>query len=181
MNVFYLSRDAVECAQWHNDKHVVKMMIEYAQLLSTAHRVLDGTEYTDLSANGRKIKRYRLAENDDIIYKASHINHPSAVWARQSDSNYNWLYFMWASLSAEYTYRYGKIHACWEKLGALLATVPTNIQTADFTPPPPAMKQYPQCIVENDSIQSYRNYYREAKAHFCKWTSRPTPHWFAIA
>ena len=56
MNIFYLDPDPKVCAEMHNNKHTVKMIIEYAQLMSTAHRVLDGTEYYDKTANGRKIK-----------------------------------------------------------------------------------------------------------------------------
>ena len=67
----------------HVDKHVVKMIVEYAQLLSTAHRVLDGNESIELSKNGRKIKRYRFDDNykEATYYLACHISHPSAVWA----------------------------------------------------------------------------------------------------
>ncbi len=94
MNLFYLDEDLDKCAQYHVDKHVVKMIVEYAQLLSTAHRMLDGIEYTDYSKNNRKIKRYRL-ENpnaDKVIYKACHYNHPSAVWVRENKLHYQWLY-----------------------------------------------------------------------------------------
>jgi len=184
LNIFYLSKDWEVCAQYHCDKHVVKMCIEYAQLLSTAHRVLDGEPYTDLTANGRKIKRWRLDKYDDEIYKACHVNHPSAVWARQSQANYVWLYQLWAELADEYTYRYRKTHECYRKLGGILCFPPKNIWVGtgmhDMTEPPPAMKQYPQCIVDGDSIASYRNYYREAKASFARWTHRPIPEWFDI-
>jgi len=78
MNIFYLDRDPRKCAEMHLDKHCVKMIIEYAQLMSTAHRVLDGTEYYDKTANGRKIKRWRLPdEREARLMKASHMNHPS--------------------------------------------------------------------------------------------------------
>ena len=60
MNIFFLHRDPEQAAKEHVDKHVVKMIVEYAQLLSTAHRMIDGSEYTDYSKNGRKVKRYKL-------------------------------------------------------------------------------------------------------------------------
>ncbi len=117
MNIFYLSKNPKECAEMHLDKHVVKMIIEYAQLMSTAHRVIDGHEYYDLTANGRKIKRWRLDDDrETVLMKASHINHPSAVWTRASDLNYIWLYNMWQHLLDEYTYRYGK-DKYWVLLG----------------------------------------------------------------
>jgi hypothetical protein len=84
MNIFYLDHDAERCAEMHNDKHVVKMILEYAQLLSTAHRVLDGTIIDRLSPSGRKQKAYLLADNrESSLYSATHINHPSAVWVKK--------------------------------------------------------------------------------------------------
>jgi hypothetical protein len=41
--------------------------------MSTAHRMIDGTEYNDLSINGRRIKRWRHPELDDVLMKASHV------------------------------------------------------------------------------------------------------------
>ena len=54
MNIFYLHENPKICAEMHLDKHASKMCIEYAQLLSTAHRVLDGTEYYGKTKTGRK-------------------------------------------------------------------------------------------------------------------------------
>lgn len=181
MNVFYLSEDPKTCAELHCDKHVVKMCIEYAQILSTAHRVLDGQEYTDLSANGRKIKRWRLAEHDDLIYKAAHVNHPSSVWGRANNETYIWLYEMWSHLCDEYTYRYNKQHECDRKLRNVLNNPPQNIPSGRFYEPPPAMKKYPQCIVAGDSIASYQRYYRDAKAYFARWTKREIPDFMQVA
>ena len=76
MNIFYWIGDPKQCAEWHIDKHVSKMLIEYAQLMSTAHRVLDGEQYTDLSKTGRKVKRWKLSNPnaDNTIYLACHVN-----------------------------------------------------------------------------------------------------------
>ena len=118
MNIFYLHEDPVRSAQLHCDKHVVKMIIEYAQMLSTAHRMLDGTQYIDQSS-GRRIKRWRLANPymESFLYKASHINHPSAVWVRENAIQYQYMYDMFVALCDEYTYRYGKVHMTDDKLG----------------------------------------------------------------
>ena len=98
MNIFYLHEDPVQNAKWHIDKHIVKMPIEYAQLMSTAHRMLDGHMYIGRTANGRRIKRWKLQdERDDILYKASHVNHPSAVWVRESIENYFQMYKIYMS------------------------------------------------------------------------------------
>ena len=94
MNIFYLHKDPEISAKMHCDKHVVKMIIEYAQLMSTAHRILDGDEYEGRTKIGRRIRRWKHPNKniENTIYKASHINHPSAVWARESVANYIWLY-----------------------------------------------------------------------------------------
>ena len=191
MNIFYLSENAQECAQMHCDRHVTKMIVEYCQLMSTAHRVLDGEEYTDLTANGRRIKRWRLDDDrEQTLMKASHINHPSAIWCRENIENYNWLYDMWSHLLEEYTYRYGKVHAC-AKLKDLLHTLPTNIKTGAFFAPTPAMPPEVKVLAENpqpgrkyDSLKSYHNYYNVSKRGFATWQgkvgSRPTPIWYNV-
>jgi len=180
MNVFYLDENPVTCAEQHCDKHVVKMCIEYAQLLSTAHRVLDGELWYGRTTNGRKIQRYFHPDPamNDTLYKASHINHPSNIWVRQSDSNYNWLYEMWCSLCYEYEHRYGRVHESFRKLEYSLLLPPMGIVVAEFTQPTPAMKAYPECIVEGDSLLSYRNFYWADKKEFAKWTKREIPEWW---
>ena len=177
MNVFYLDKDPKKCAEMHCDKHVVKMIIEYAQLLSTAHRVLDGELYIDKTANNRQIKRWRLSDRhmEETLYKASHINHPSAKWARLSADNYQWLYRLFVALCDEYTYRYGKVHMTDSKLRHVLKTTPQCILEGYPTPPTPAMPDH--CKVP-DSLQSYRKYYILEKNRFAKWTKRSTPEWF---
>ena len=176
MNIFYLDRDVKTCATYHNDTHVVKMILEYAQLLSTAHRMLDGDEYIDASS-GRRIKRWRLKNEsmENILYKASHINHPSAIWVRQSNNNYNWLMCLLQDLLQEYTYRYGKIHAT-DRLVYWLRKPPANIPVGYFTQPTPAM---PDEYKVPDSVQSYRNYYVGAKKTMARWKKRPIPEWWS--
>ena len=185
MNIFYLDPDPKICAEMHLDKHVVKMIIEYAQLMSTAHRVLDGDEYFDLSANGRRIRRWRLPDyREPILMKASHINHPSGIWCRANHENYDWLYMMWKCLLKEYTHRYGKVHSCARLIGPLFNS-PKNIQRCKFFPPTPAMPTEVKILSEipvsgrkYDSLASYKNYYILNKAHFAKWTKREPPIWF---
>jgi hypothetical protein len=180
MNIFYLDRDITKCAEYHNYKHVVKMIIEYAQLLSTAHRVIDGQQYLDKTANGRSIKRWRMADTalETVLYKATHINHPSAVWVRQSNNNYNWLMCLFQSLLLEYTHRYGKFHAT-ERLVYFLRKPPQNIPVGYLTQPTPAMPD--EYKVPGDSLQSYRNYYVGAKKTMAKWKNREIPSWWKDA
>jgi hypothetical protein len=155
MNIFYLSNDPKQCAIETCNKHVVKMVVETAQLLSTAHRVLDG-------------------DTDKPVYKIAHKNHPSAIWCRQTNNNYNWLYCLFVALLNEYEFRYEKDHKCWSLVPHLVSP-PKNIPFGPFVPPPLAM---PDEYKVPDVIQSYRNYYKGAKASFAEWKGRPIPQWF---
>lgn len=171
------------------------MILETAQLLSTAHRVLDGmcVEVTyktpdrmmPLPFEGktvfqpgklRKKKVWVLDDcRNDILYSATHINHPSAVWARTSVENYAWLVEHLFALSDEYTYRYGKRHKTIEKLGYDLQSPPHNLRDYDMTKMPSCMAD--EYIVSNDPVVNYRNYYKFGKASMHKWTKRDTPEW----
>lgn len=170
MNIFYLSDSPDECASWHIDKHTTKMCIEYAQLLSTAHRLLDGTPH--VLTTPRKKTIWTLPDaREAVLYKATHPNHPSCIWTRQSDANYVWLYTLWTSLLTEYTHRYGKVHGC-AKLRDALNAVPTNIPRQPFTEPPAAM---PDACKRATIIESYQEYYRTHKRSFASWKHRNVP------
>lgn len=181
MNIFYLNYNPKTCAQMHNDSHCSKMIIEYAQLMSTAHRVLDGTEYYDRTKNGRRIKRWRL--DDDVmettLYKASHINHPSGIWTRKSKQNYLWLYDMWTELNTEFMWRYEKnaSHESYRKLHEVLATPPKHMYDSGFCEPFPAM---PDDVKNESSIKSYKDYYIKYKQHLAKWKKRGAPFWYEV-
>ena len=153
MNIFYLDTDPRVAAQYHCDKHVVKMILESAQLLCTAHIVLDG--------------------DNDQLYKPCFRNHPCGVWTRASRANYLWLFDLFAALCAEYTHRYGRVHAS-ERLLPLLAQAPVNISDGGLTFPALAMPE--ECRTD-DAVRSYREYYRTVKAHILKWTGRAAPEW----
>ena len=155
MNIFYLHHDPLICAKMHCDKHVVKMILEYSQILSTAHHECDGVPSVD-------------------CYKATHKNHPSTVWARENFFNYDWLHALLSHLSKEYTHRYGKHHAT-ERLNIGLSNVPQNIPNVEFTDPPQCMPDY--CKGE-DTVLAYQNYYILEKANFAKWTKRSVPLFF---
>lgn len=176
MNIFYLDNDPKTCAEMHVDKHCVKMILEYAQLLSTAHRVLDGTQFVSTNKTGRRQTRYVLPDNrDSVLYVSTHVNHPSSIWVRQSEANYNWLYVLWRELMSEYKYRYMKTHAC-EKLILHLRKLPYKIdRNKPFTEPTPAMPE--EYKVPGDSIQSYKNYYLGDKQRMFSWKNRLPPIW----
>ena len=188
MNIFYLDHVVRKCAEMHNDKHVVKMILEYAQLLSTAHRILDGVLFTGVSLSGRKKTVYVLADNrNSTLYSATHVNHPSAVWVRQSAQNYMWLAELLEECCKEYTYRYDKVHKV-ERDGlmqALKNQFPTNIPDGPFTEPTPAMPDDVKVLrevhtdrYELDSLASYRNYYINNKTHLANRKKRDVQEWY---
>jgi len=159
MNIFYLDKDPKICATYHNDKHCVKMVLEYAQILSTTHRV--SYDYSDIQTP---------------LYKSTHINHPSTIWARESKSNYEWLYMLFGYLCDEYRYRYDRKHATDHKLRDILSTTPRTIPNDGFTAPPLAMPD--DCKIHDDHLASYRKYYMVHKSHIAAWTNRDCPDWY---
>jgi hypothetical protein len=180
MNIFALDTDVNLAAQYHVNRHAVKMIVEYSQLLSTAHRILDGVSEQRLSKTGRRTTSWRLEdEREQILYLASHVNHPSGVWCRKTSENYKWLHSLLVALTKEYTYRYGNIHKV-ESSGLLdkLGQLPNNIPIGELTPVSLAM---PDEYKLPDFVESYRNYYRNGKKHLHNWigrvNSRNQPSW----
>lgn len=152
MNIFFLDREPNLIAQYHCDKHIVKMVLETAQLLCGVH----------------------WASGGEAPYRLSHKNHPCAIWARQSKANYKYLCDIGLALCAEYTYRYNKKHKSEDVIMWCTLNIP-SLPDTDITDLPVAMPdEYKDCSV----ITSYRNYYNNAKAHFAKWTKRDIPFWF---
>jgi hypothetical protein len=180
MNIFRVHNDPVIAAQSLVDRHVVKMILESAQLLSTAHRLLDGEEYVGQSKTGRKAKRWRLNdERESIIYSATHINHPSSIWCRTSVQNYLWLVEHMFGLLQEYTHRYSKVHSIQKsKLSYLLQSPPHNLKDFEETPFLCAMAE--EYIISDDPVINYRNYYIQGKKHLHRWSNRSAPDWMNV-
>ena len=136
MNIFYLDKCPKKAARLQYNKHVVKMILESAQMLCTAHHV---------DIHGK-----------DVPYKIAHKNHPSTVWCRQSKPHYEWLYNHMIALGREYNKRYNKVHLSITKCADVLKYVPGGIYDNGFTQPPQAM---PDEYKDECSIQAYWNYY----------------------
>lgn len=155
MNIFVLDKDPIKCAQYHNDKHVVKMILETAQLLCGAHWVSNGS----------------------APYKLSHRNHPCSMWTRECIENYIWLCDLGIKLCEEYTYRYDKTHKSQQIIEWCMTNLPKIKENGDLTPFALAM---PEEYKTKCPIESYRNYYRGAKSSFSSWKNRTTPEWYNI-
>ena len=141
MNIFYLHEHPQLAASYVYDKHKVKMILESAQMLCTAHHVF---------GNGH-----------NVPYKQAHLNHPSTIWVRESTHHYYWLYEHMLALGAEYTKRYGKEHLTIAKCRDVLYTLPNNISNDPFVQPPQCMPD--EYKVEGDSVAAYWNYYENEK------------------
>lgn len=180
MNIFFLHNDPVIAAQMQCDRHIVKMTIESAQMLSTAHRMLDGIEHFELNATGRRIRRWYLEDaRENVMYKAVHMNHPCTIWTRQNSANYLWHYEHFVALCDEYTYRYGnKTHKTDSLLRRPLTQLPDNIIQGDkITPPAMAIEE--SCKFEKNPVECYRRFYETKQARFSMhWTKRKAPDWF---
>lgn len=165
MNIFVTNTDPLICAQEHCNVHVVKMILETAQLLSTAHVELDGKQ---------------------VAYKATHKNHPSAVWVRKERSNYLWAFDLFDALLYEYTHRTGKRHKS-ASIREILSRPPEKISDrfGCLTHFPKAMPdEFKQKSVET----SYKDYLNAKYMEWLKrdrpmrveWTDRPVPDWVAL-
>lgn len=182
MNIFYLDDDPALAAQQHCDRHVVKMILETAQILSTVwHKLAPDSVIMDWRVSADhpygEIKHLHVELCGNRIYKPTHINHPAVEWACTYGGNYLWLYRLGMYLLEEYTYRYGRIHACTPVMRAL-----------ELLPPPLASTESTYCdgfiIMPNeyaadDVISSYRNYYRVAKENLLTYTRRQPPEWLS--
>lgn len=191
MNIFALDKDPANAAKMHIDTHCVKMIVETAQLLSTAHRVLDGT-YTELMHPvTNKIRKFYVLPGeevwflpnatgfeynikDPICYRHSHMSHPCGKWIQETSSNYQWAFTLMEELVFEFNRRYGHSHGT-ERLIPFLRNLPSKIKTGGLTPFALAM---PEQYKVEDAIQSYKNYYIGEKVSFAKWTNTPVPTWF---
>ncbi len=183
MNIFILDEDPVKAAQMLCDKHAGgKMAVESAQMLCTAHRMLDGIQTTGKSKSGKTtVKKWVFSdpEKESLFYKAVHINHPCTVWTRFTSENYKWHYEHFIALCDEYSHRYNKTHLTDSLLRSVLSKEPNNIPNGNLTQFPLAMNSEPQCIHSNDPVRSYREFYQTKKKRFkMVWTNRQKPEWF---
>jgi len=188
VNIFVLDKDPVIAAKMSCDKHIVKMILESAQMLCTAKRVADGELYMAKTKNGRDIKRWRLPNSNEeaVIYKAGWLGHPSTKWVMESAYNYTWLFKHFKALNEEFMERFPKNkplgHKSFQLLGDILKDPPVNATLNKImTLPTPAMPE--ECKVFNegviDVVASYRKYYIMKKVGFARW-SHPgkAPEWF---
>jgi hypothetical protein len=155
MNIFYLSKDPKEAAVLQYNKHVVKMVLETAQLLCTAHHILGEENNYDTWY---------------VPYKSTHKNHPSAIWVRSSDKAYRWAYNHMLELGEEYTKRYNKVHLTITKCKDILKDLPKGIPLLRVWEDPPQCM--PDKYKDTNAVIAYWNYYLGEKHSVCNSTEK---------
>lgn len=179
MNIFYIDPDPIKAAEMHCDQHCVKMILETGQMLSTAHRVLDGRKTKRPSVSGRTRVDYWVhpdAYKEKVLYKCAHVKHPSNIWIRESVYNYAWSRDLFNALCREFVYRYGKVHQTQTRLGTIIQEPPKNISLRNYSAPPQCM---PEEFKSDDTVEAYRKFYIEDKSSFARWNKvRPAPEWY---
>jgi len=151
MNIFVVDNDPVVAATMLCDKHVVKMIVETAQMLCTVGR-----------SNGHQTK-----------YRSTHARHPCTLWAGESKQNWDWLIKHGLSMCEEYTRRYGRRHKTHDVIESL-SNLPIKLPNKGLTPFAQAM---PDKYKSHDPIEAYRNYYKGEKSGFAQWKTSPPLWW----
>lgn len=153
MNIFVLDLNVRTCARYHADQHVVKMILESAQLLCTVINETGG----------------------NAPYKSTHVNHPCTQWAGKSLSNWLWLQRLALALNDEYRYRY-RVIKDHMSAGMLRNLSPPQMDDVGLTEFAQAMPD--EYKVQGNAVAAYRRFYVGEKSHFAKWTRRRPPKWF---
>ena len=153
MNIFVLDSDPCVAASMACDKHVVKMILETAQMLCAA----------------------AIAKGYTMPYGATHTRHPCTLWAGESRANWDWLIKHGLALCSEYTLRYGKVHKS-QRIIEFARDSDISFDKQELTPFAQAMpEQY-----KNDCVvTAYRSYYMGEKAGFATWKTQ-TPDWWRV-
>lgn len=188
MNIFVLDKEPHKAARYHNNKHVVKMILESVQLLATPYYTLNGINTRKDAKQFRdQLTAMYPSFPRDRFYGFGYYSHPCARWIQHSEANFRWLIRLAYALCDEYTIRYGKVHACqevvewfdenppdglsWHRLKWLSnpLTVPANATTIKDS-----FEVFPDW---DTAVATYRQYYRVDKRHLAEWKTE-TPAWF---
>ena len=192
MNIFLLDFDPRKAAQYHADKHVVKMLLEACQLLYTAQWAFAYPELLECKAPIHLSKAQKalpippslqtaptsLTRPDEQGYRPCHIHHPCAKWVRESIDNYDFTARLAIELAIEFKYRYPKkgAHECEKHAHWLFWNPPMGIPLQPLTPFVLAMASE---YKKEDPVDAYRNYYLTAKKErgLLEYKYRPAPLW----
>lgn len=180
MNIFVLDKNIKKCAKYHCDKHVIKMILEYTQMLSTNVRLCLGIPGCFfIEKKGLVEYKFVLPEEQKEkkkIFLIAYINHPCTKWVGQSKENFSWLLRLTKELLKEYTYRYNKKH----KTEEVIKTIETLSGYLYF--PKKGLTEHALAIPEKykteKAVTSYRLFYINEKKRFATWKRRRIPKWY---
>ena len=183
MNIFVLDSNPKLAAEYHCNKHVVKMILESCQMLSSAHW------YSLLREGGKSLSDFKKVKLAKVWctqnypasrlppYSFTHAYHPCTTWTAAKTENYHWHIRLCGHLLEEYTKRYKRRHKSHDVYDWLVTHIPQNLGSGPMDP-------HPQCMPEaykvaDDPVQAYRNFYNVDKRKFAKWEPHATtPYWF---
>ena len=180
MNIFILDEDLDKCAEYHVDKHIVKMPLEAAQMLCTNHWIDKYLGYVPQKLTREEwavVKEAKKNTVRDFPYLPTMYNHPCTIWARESEQNYTWLFNYAMALNEEHIYRGGADHKSFYDVINRLPDM-QNLPNTGLTPFAQAM---PDELKSEDAIESYRMFYMKDKAAIGKganWKVRGKPYWW---
>ena len=179
LNIFFLDRDPAMCAFAHCDDHIREMIPVYSQILSNVHHILDPegeiTEHIKPLDPGFPNVQMEV----------------QVAWAKDAESNYQWLHDLWFWMNKEYWYRFDGMHDDWNTMYNKLSHIPKNIPKGDFVSPSPLVpEEFKETKLEDDlqnTIAGYRNFYRWwVDNNDCEWSApegatRTAPNWIIRA
>ena len=176
MNIFFLSWSYEECAKLYCDQHVVKILLEIAQMLYTAHHT---TSPSGWNANAPLTKNGKAHG-----YRPAHPKHPMTIWVGSTINNYMWTVKFGMALACEHHRRFGTVHSCVPHILWLFTNIPKSFSgntsaTARYATEgfPPNLTPPPMCMPleyhDDNIVRAYQNYYKGDKLRFARWKKIP--------
>lgn len=160
VNIFYLHPSPLTAARWLHDKHLVKMVLESAQLLSTACQII-------------------IMERDTKLYKPTHMYHPCTQWLLKSRYNAEWLYDHYIALCDQFMDKFRHNHKSRDLCNAIEGHIPL-FPNEDFTEPPLCMPD--DCKIDGQpAYQCYQLYYLRYKIRIGSYRRVKMPYWVSQA
>jgi len=171
MNIFVLDEDPVLAAQYHNNKHCVKMILESLQMMVSGLR--------NKGATDAQMPKNELGGS----FKGGYRHHPCTRWCVETTSNFEYLYDLAIALCKEYTMRYDKEHKCEKKIKSLLPHYKNYVKEGELTPFAIAISDWMDCrdvegFEQMSAVEKYRQYYIHDKKRMAQWKRREKPHWW---
>ncbi len=184
MNIFVLDKDPKTAAKYHNDRHVVKMILEGVQMMASPYYTNNGVVQRSQAHDYQHqlIKKYSTFPREKF-YGFGYYSHPCTRWVQHSYKNWMWLADLVSGLCTEYEIRYKKVHACKEVLDWFVNNPPKGLNNSWLTEPltipanATTLKEFPQFNDWTQAIETYRTYYKTDKKHLAKWKTT-IPIWY---